>query len=168
MPHAKDGGKFMAKITKATTHTIGVKPYSMAQLRQMTLESRRKAKHRTKRLPRAVSVACEPKSGVTISMEDGCRVFIPMSEFHELRGASDGELRDVILRFNGLSIEWPRLDMTFAICERVAELFGLRVLVKDEFGRRGGQSTSPAKAAAARANGRKGGRPRKTTTAVRA
>lgn len=36
-----------------------------------------------------------------------------------------------------------------------------------EIGRKGGASTSPAKRAAAKANGKKGGRPKKTRTSTR-
>ena len=86
----------MAKPKPASlSRTIGAKPYSMIELKQMVLESRRKAKLRAKRLPLATAVECDPKTGVSITMEDGCRVFIPLSEFHELRGATHSELRDV-------------------------------------------------------------------------
>lgn len=152
----------MAKTTAEvmTTNTIGTKPYSIPQLRKMVLESRRKSQRRSKRLPVATAVACDPKTGVTLTMEDGCRVFIPLAEFHELHGATDRELREVVLRFKGHTIEWPQLDMQFPVCETVAELFGMKFLMAEQFGRRGGQTKSPAKTAASRANGLKGGRPR--------
>lgn len=143
------------------THTIGAKPYSMIELKQMVLESRRKAKLRAKRLPLATAVECDPKTGVSITMEDGCRVFIPLAEFHELRGATHSELRDVVLRIQGHSIEWPQLDMRFDICERLADLFGMRAIMAETFDSQGGQTKSRAKSASSRADGLKGGRPRK-------
>jgi len=43
----------------------------------------------------------------------------------------------------------------------LAGMLGTREWMRSEFAKQGGQTTSPAKAAAARANGKLGGRPRK-------
>ncbi len=147
----------MAKITDAT-RTIGPgRTYSLAELREMVAETRRKERRRAKRLPVAKSVACDPKSGVTLTMTDGCRVFIPMAEFHELRGAKDSELRDVVLRFKGSSLEWPQLDMHFDIPQKLADIFSMRAVLAEAFGGAEDLATSTPKAAA-RGNGRKAGR----------
>ena len=150
----------MAAITD-TTRTIGPgKTYTMGELRQMVAESRRKARRRAKCLPVAHSVECDPKSGITLTMADGCRVFIPMAEFHELRGAKDNELRNVKLRFKGSSLEWPLLDMHFDIPQKLADIFSMRAVLAESFGRADGRAATKPKAAVARASQRKGGRPK--------
>lgn len=53
------------------------------------------------------------------------------------------------------------LDVDFTVPGLMAGIFGTRVAMA----RRAGQATSPAKAAAARKNGRKGGRPPRRTVA---
>lgn len=147
----------MAKITDET-RTIGPgKTYTLAELRAMVAETRRKERRRGKHLPVAKSVECDPKSGVTLTMADGCRVFIPMAEFHELRSAKDSELRDVVLRIKGSSLEWPQLDMHFDIPQKLADIFSMRAVLSETFGSAGDRAASTAKAAPS-ANGRKGGR----------
>ncbi len=149
----------MTRITDAT-RTIGPgKTYTVAELRGMVAEGRRKERRRAKRLPVAKLVECDPKSGVTLTMADGCRVFIPMTEFHELRGAKDSELRDVVLRIKGSSLEWPQLDMHFDIPQKLADIFSMRAVLAETFGRAMDRATATAKAPA-KANGRKGGRPK--------
>jgi hypothetical protein len=149
----------MAKITDAT-RTIGPgKTFSLAEFRAMAAESRRKERRRAKRLPVAKAVECDPKSGVTLTMTDDCRVFIPMAEFHELRGAKESELRDVVLRIKGSSLEWPQLDRHFDIPRKLADVFSMRAVLSEEFGLTGNRATSTAKAAP-KVNGRKGDRPK--------
>jgi hypothetical protein len=59
-----------------------------------------------------------------------------------------------------VAIAWPDLDgLKHYIPHMVGGVFGRRRHMA-ELGRRGGSSKSPAKAAAVRANGKKGGRPR--------
>ena len=55
----------------------------------------------------------------------------------------------------------PRCDL--GIPELVAGIFGTKSWMA-ELGRKGGQATSSAKSAAARKNGKKGGRPRKDSS----
>jgi hypothetical protein len=59
------------------------------------------------------------------------------------------------------AIEWEDLDVQVTLAGLMAGVFGTKRYMA-ELARRAGQSRSPAKAAAARTNGAKGGRPRKT------
>jgi hypothetical protein len=61
----------------------------------------------------------------------------------------------------GYGLHWEALDVDLSIPGLIAGIFGTRSYMA----RRAGQATSPAKAAAARANGAKGGRPRGTIQA---
>lgn len=57
----------------------------------------------------------------------------------------------------GYGLHWETLDADFTVGGLLAGVFGTKAYMA----RRAGQTTSPAKAAAARANGAKGGRPKK-------
>jgi hypothetical protein len=54
-------------------------------------------------------------------------------------------------------LHWEALDADFRVSGLLAGVFGTKAYMA----RRAGQAKSPAKSAAARANGTKGGRPRK-------
>ena len=60
----------------------------------------------------------------------------------------------------GQAIEWPALDQQFDVLQLVFDAVGAIALLA-KLGQRGGRVKSKAKAVAARANGTKGGRPRK-------
>src|SRR6516162_4149014 len=60
----------------------------------------------------------------------------------------------------GDALSWPLLDVDVYVPGLVERAFGTRLFARAT-GRRGGRRRSKAKAAAARVNGAKGGRPRK-------
>jgi hypothetical protein len=64
------------------------------------------------------------------------------------------------LEQRGASLHWAPLGVDFSLAGLLAGVLGTRAWMA-ELGRRGGSVRSDAKAAAARANGRKGGRPEK-------
>ena len=61
----------------------------------------------------------------------------------------------------GFNLHWPALDADLYVPALVAGVFGTRDWMAKEWARTAGSATSPTKAAAARANGAKGGRPRR-------
>jgi predicted Kef-type K+ transport protein len=71
--------------------------------------------------------------------------------------AADQDLASVEVLGAGYGLHWEALDVDFTVGGLLAGMFGTKAYMA----RRAGQATSPAKAAAARANGAKGGRPRK-------
>jgi hypothetical protein len=73
----------------------------------------------------------------------------------------EAALADVEIAGAGHALHWPQLDADFTVPGLLMGVFGTRAWMASEFARRAGQAKSPAKAAAARANGRKGGRPRR-------
>jgi hypothetical protein len=76
-----------------------------------------------------------------------------------LAQARDAELADIEILGSGHGLHWPALDADFTVPGLLMGVFGTRAWMASELARRAGQAKSPAKAAAARANGRKGGRP---------
>jgi hypothetical protein len=87
----------------------------------------------------------------------------PVRALPSLRRATPRELRRVQLSPSGSVLRWPALDVDLSVA-------GLLLAAIDPaertraLARLAGRATSPAKADAARANGAKGGRPRKTAT----
>ncbi len=64
----------------------------------------------------------------------------------------------------GFSLHWPKPDVDLYVPALLSGVFGTRAWMASELARMAGRTQSPAKAAAARANGAKGGRPRKPAT----
>lgn len=62
---------------------------------------------------------------------------------------------------HGSVLHWESLDLDHYVPGLIAGVFGNRRWMS-EIGKRGGLKRSPAKVKAARANGRKGGRPAKS------
>ncbi len=74
-----------------------------------------------------------------------------------LGGADPQALGNIELSGGGYGLHWPALDVDLTVPGLLAGIFGTAKWMAAQAGR----SSSPAKAAAARRNGRKGGRPRK-------
>ena len=113
--------------------------------------------------PRAKAVRYSPaRRQVVVELTNGCSFIFPADKAQGLAGASNKDLADVQILGKGFGLHWEKLDADLSIPSLVVGIFGSKAWMR-ELARRGGASTSPAKATAARANGAKGGRPRKTT-----
>ena len=109
--------------------------------------------------PRAKSVRYDRKSGrVIVDLKNDCTFSFPARLAQGLENATDDELAEVEVLGRGYGLHWETLNEDHAIPALVAGIFGTRKYMAALAGR----SKSPAKAAAARANGAKGGRPRKS------
>jgi hypothetical protein len=112
--------------------------------------------------PRAKSVRYSPtRRQVVVELTNGCSFIFPVDKAQGLAGASNKDLADVQILGKGFGLHWEKLDADLSIPSLVVGIFGSRAWMR-ELARRGGASTSPAKATAARANGAKGGRPSKS------
>lgn len=116
--------------------------------------------------PSAVSSAryIQRRDAIELEFVGGGTMTIPRQLIPELEGVSPAILASVILSPAGDALAWRTLDIDLYIPGLVERAFGNRILAASS-GRRGGQRTSKAKAAAARANGATGGRPRKQLSA---
>ena len=135
-------------------------PLSEAELERQFATASRRGAARRRNQPLATSVRYDADRGVMIELNNDCVVCVPLRLLPELDGAAPKDLRRVEILGVGQAIEWPTLDQQFDVLQLLADAVGAEALMA-KLGQRGGRVKSKAKAAAARANGTKGGRPRK-------
>ena len=112
--------------------------------------------------PRATSAKYDRRTGrVALELVNGCTYLFPVHLVEDLRDATPRDLSVVEVEGHGFNLNWPRLNVDLYVPALVAGEFGTRSWMNRALARQAGRSTSHAKAAAARANGAKGGRPRK-------
>ena len=96
-----------------------------------------------------------------VRLTNACTFAFPPELAQGLESAADDQLAQVEILGAGYGLHWPALDVDLSVPGLLSGLFG----TASAMARQGGRSTSSAKAAAARANGAKGGRPRRTAGA---
>jgi hypothetical protein len=115
--------------------------------------------------PRALSAHCDASSRrMVVELSNGCALAFPTDDVQGLRGAGTHNLADVAVVAGGRALRWEALDVDLGVAGLVHGIFGTAAWMRSlrsEMGRVGGRTSTPAKAGAARENGRKGGRPRK-------
>ena len=114
--------------------------------------------------PRATAVRYAAGK-IVVALDSGVELRFPPALAQGLADASPRELSEVVIEAGGLSLHWPKLDADFYVPALAQGALGTRQWMS-RIGRTGGRSRSVAKARAARANGAKGGRPKKPRTAV--
>lgn len=111
--------------------------------------------------PRAKKARYDKRSGrVVIDLTNGCTFAFPFELGQGLAGATAEQLAAVEVTPGGYGLHWEALDVDLAVPSLVAGIFGSKRWMA-ELGRQGGRAKSDRKAVAARANGAKGGRPKK-------
>lgn len=101
---------------------------------------------------------------IELAFKGGGSMTIPRTVVPGLERASASKLGAVFVSPAGDALSWPSLDLDVYVPGLVERAFGTRLFAAST-GRRGGRRRSKAKAAAAKANGARGGRPRKRPTA---
>ena len=89
----------------------------------------------------------------------GASLCVPARSLREFGEASDEQVAQMEITATGNAVHWPLLDVQMSTIALLELLTGLRAA--QTTGALGGRARSQAKSAAARANGAKGGRPRK-------
>lgn len=102
---------------------------------------------------------------IIISLNTGLDLVLPPALAEGLAGADTGDLSVIEISPSGLGLHWPTLDADLYVPGLLQGQFGSRRWMAAELGGQGGRTRSTAKTEAARANGRKGGRPRKSVPA---
>lgn len=109
--------------------------------------------------PHAASARYDPGTErVIVDLTNGSTFAFPPRLVQGLEAATPEQLAEVELLGEGFGLHWETLDVDFTVGGLLNGVFGTVKWMAEKAGR----TRSPAKAAAARANGAKGGRPRKT------
>lgn len=132
----------------------------IAQANQRGAEVRR-------RNPVATSVRYDRRIGrVVIVLSSGLELAFSPHLAQGLEAAKPDDLKDVEISPSGLGVHFPKLDADLYLPALLEGLLGSANWEAARMGAKGGRARTPAKVAAARANGAKGGRPRKNAPAV--
>jgi len=100
------------------------------------------------------------KDLVWIKTTSGVYHGVPSRLLQGLGRATPEQLADIEVSPQGVGLHWPQLDADLTVQGILLGIYGSKHWMA-ELGKKGGQQKSARKAAAARANGKKGGRPRK-------
>lgn len=97
---------------------------------------------------------------LVVELKNGSTFMVPASLVQGLADATDDQRSDIEVWGEGYALRWEQLDLDFTVPGLISGVFGTKRYMASLAGR----ATSPAKSAAARANGAKGGRPRKAAS----
>ena len=95
-----------------------------------------------------------------IGLTNGRRLVIPVEDVQGLQKATHRQLKKYELHGRGSDISFPEIDVDLYVPALIEGVYGNRRWMS-ELGRKGGSAKSEAKRLSSRANGAKGGRPRK-------
>ncbi len=117
--------------------------------------------------PHAVLAWYDRASGkVVIELSSKLTLSFSPQDAQGLENAKTTQLEEIELSPSGFGVHFPKLDAHLYIPGLLEGFMGSRKWMAARMGQAGGQSRSRAKKAASRANGLKGGRPRKREVAA--
>jgi hypothetical protein len=119
-------------------------------------------KDRHTRGPIAVAARHDPDLGrIVVSLSTGLDVSFRPQDAQGLENAEPDQLATIEVSPSGQGLHIPTLDADFFVPALLEGFLGSKAWIAARLGAAGGRSTSDAKGAAARANGRRGERSRK-------
>ena len=102
---------------------------------------------------------------IVVQLNTGLLVVFASTMVEGLQEAKPRDLQEIEISPSGFGLHFPRVDADIYLPGLLAGEVGSRRWMAAKLGQRGGSVRSPNKAAAARANGKLGGRPRKREAA---
>ena len=112
---------------------------------------------------RAVSARYDSHAkSLAIELTNGSSLRLPIKLIPWLRNATANQLAEVEVFPSGVALHWESLDVDLSVPGLLQEIFGTASWMR-QLASRGGRSRSAAKVSAARSNGAKGGRPRRSS-----
>lgn len=94
-------------------------------------------------------------------------ISLPVRMIEGLANASPSDLSEIEIEPFGFGLHWPRIDMDTYIPNLLSGVMGSSKWMAAMLGKAGGAARTAPKVAAARKNGKKGGRPRKIDQATK-
>jgi hypothetical protein len=132
-------------------------------------QASRKGRELKSSQPRALSARYDRRIGrIVIRLSTGLDVAFSPRDAQGLEKATPAQLAEIEISPSGFGIHFPKLDADLYLPSLLLGFLGSRNWMASRLGALGGRSKSAAKAVAARNNGRRGGRPRRTITGVAA
>jgi hypothetical protein len=114
-------------------------------------------------LPAAVAARYDRRIGrVVVSLASGLDLSFAPHTAQGLERAKPADLAAIQISPSGFGLYFPKLDADIYLPALLEGFLGSRSWMAARLGERGGRARTRAKIAAARANGKLGGRPRKT------
>jgi len=122
----------------------------------------RRARELQAAVPKAVSAHFDRDSGrVVIRLSSKLDVSFSPHDAEGLEHAKPSQLEEIEISPSGFGIHFPKLDADLYVPGLLEGFLGSRKWMASRLGHVGGRSRSVAKKAAARVNGKLGGRPKK-------
>jgi hypothetical protein len=129
-------------------------------------QAEKRMQERLQAQPHAVAARYDRGSErIVVSLSNGLDLGVPVNLAEGLAGARAADLAEIEITPTGLGLHWPRLDADLYLPGLLEGVFGTRRWMASVMGKAGGSANTAAKQAASRENGKRGGRPRKTTAA---
>jgi hypothetical protein len=127
------------------------------------LRANRRGRTMREKTPIVVAARYNPKlSRIVLSLSSGLDITFPPQCAEGLERASSAELKEIEIYPSGMGIYFPKLDVDLYVPALLEGSLGSRKWMAARLGTAGGSSTSSAKRRASRANGKLGGRPRRS------
>lgn len=119
-----------------------------------------------KGVPKAIHARYDRRvSRVIVGLDNGLELAFPPRLAQGLEHATPADLAVIEISPLGDGLHWPAIDADLYVPGLLQGVFGSKSWMARHLGAAGGRARSGAKVAAARENGRKGGRPRKLASA---
>ncbi len=119
-----------------------------------------------KGVPKAIHARYDRRvSRVIVGLDNGLELAFPPRLAQGLEHATPADLAIIEISPLGDGLHWPAIDADLYVPGLLQGVFGSKSWMARQLGAAGGRARSGAKVAAARENGRKGGRPRKLASA---
>jgi hypothetical protein len=122
----------------------------------------RRASAKRKAFPAVIDVRYDRRIGrIMVSLASGLQLAFAPRDVEGLQHARPADLADAEISPSGLGVHFPHIDADLYLPALLEDFLGSRRWMASQMGKTGGMATSEAKVAAARRNGKLGGRPRK-------
>lgn len=113
--------------------------------------------------PKAVGARYDRNRGrIVIQLDPNLELSFAANDAQGLEKAKPSQLDPIEISPSGFGLHFPKLDADLYVPALLEEILGSRKWMAARLGRTGGKSKSRAKRRASKANGKLGGRPRKT------
>ena len=103
------------------------------------------------------------RNRIIVRLTTGVELGFAPHDVEGLQHASTDDLKVIEVEAFGLGIHFPKLDADLYVPALLQGVMGSKRWLAAQFGAAGGRARSAAKAAASRENGKRGGRPRRST-----